>query len=259
MELNTIYNEDCLLGMQRIPDGSIDCIICDLPYGVLNRNNPSASWDNVIPPELLWEQYRRVIKRNGAILLFGQGMFTAQMMASQPTLWRYNLVWDKVRKTGFLNSNHMPLRQHEDIMVFYSEQPTYNPQMIPCLPHQRNHSKGMMLNQNQNRCYGSYVATPTKESDEKFPTSIISIQKPHKNGAWHHPTEKPVALVEYLIRTYTNEAETILDNCMGGGTTAIACINTGRNYVGFEINKEYYDIAQKRIKLHLEQPKLFHL
>ena len=129
MEIDKIYNEDCLIGMRDIPDKSIDAIICDLPYGVLNRQNKSAQWDNIIPIEPLWEQYERVIKDNGAIVLFAQGMFTAQLMMSNPKLWRYNLIWDKInRPTGFLNANRCPLRIHEDIVVFYKSQPTYNPQ-----------------------------------------------------------------------------------------------------------------------------------
>lgn len=135
IELDRIYNEDCLIGMQRIPDGSVDCIICDLPYGVLNRNNKDAKWDNVIPLEPLWEQYLRVAKQNAAIVLFCQGMFTAQLMMSQPKLWRYNLVWDKINRiTGFLNANRCPLRIHEDIAVFYRKQPTYNPQFTKGFP-----------------------------------------------------------------------------------------------------------------------------
>lgn len=129
MEINKIYNEDCLIGMKAIPDKSIDAIICDLPYGVLNRQNKSAQWDNIIPIEPLWEQYERIIKDNGAIVLFAQGMFTAQLMMSNPKMWRYNLIWDKInRSTGFLNANRCPLRIHEDIVVFYKSQPTYNPQ-----------------------------------------------------------------------------------------------------------------------------------
>lgn len=129
MELDKIYNEDCLVGMREIPDKSIDAIICDLPYAVLNKSNPHAQWDNIIPFEPLWEQYERIIKDNGAIVLFAQGMFTAQLMMSNPKMWRYNLIWDKInRSTGFLNANRCPLRIHEDIVVFYKSQPTYNPQ-----------------------------------------------------------------------------------------------------------------------------------
>ena len=135
IQLDTIYNEDCLEGMKRIPDGSVDAIICDLPYGVLNAGSEGGSWDVVIPFEPLWEQYKRVTKPNAAIVLFAQGMFTAKLMMSQPKMWRYNLVWDKLLKSGFLNANRMPLRQHEDIVVFYREMPVYNPQMMKVTLH----------------------------------------------------------------------------------------------------------------------------
>ena len=257
MEIDRIYNEDCLVGMKSIPDKSIDCIICDLPYGVLNRQNKSAQWDNIIPFEPLWEQYERVIKDNGAIVLFAQGMFTAQLMMSNPILWRYNLVWDKVQKNGFLNANKMPLRQHEDICVFYKNLPTYNPQMTKCEPHKRNHSKGNMSKPHKNSCYGNFIEVPTIIADEKYPTSIISISKDHKVGNFFHPTQKPVALLEYLIRTYTNEGDLVLDNCMGSGTTAVACIKEKRHFIGYEITKEYFDIAQERIKQEQSQLTLF--
>ena len=148
MEIDKIYNEDCLVGMKAIPDKSIDCIICDLPYGVLNRQNKSAQWDNIIPFEPLWEQYERVIKDNGAIVLFAQGMFTAQLMMSNPKLWRYNLIWDKInRSTGFLNANRCPLRIHEDIVIFYKSQPTYNPQFtFGQVNHKRGGVYGKMTN-----------------------------------------------------------------------------------------------------------------
>ena len=254
MEIDKIYNEDCLVGMRDIPDKSIDCIICDLPYGVLNRQNKSAQWDNIIPFEPLWEQYERVIKDNGAIVLFAQGMFTAQLMMSNPKMWRYNLIWDKVLVSGFLNAKKMPLRSHEDIFVFYKSLPTYNPQMEKCEPHKRNHSKGNMKSPQKNRCYGGYVETPTIISDEKFPKSIVSIAKEHKVGYFLHPTQKPVNLISWLIRTYTNEGDLVLDNCMGSGTTAIACIKEKRHFIGYEITNEYFDIAQERIKQ--EQSKL---
>lgn len=257
MEIDRIYNEDCLVGMKAIPDKSIDCIICDLPYGVLNRQNKSAQWDNIIPFEPLWEQYERVIKDNGAIVLFAQGMFTAQLMMSNPILWRYNLVWDKVQKNGFLNANKMPLRQHEDICVFYKNIPTYNPQMTKCEPHKRNHSKGNMSKPHKNSCYGNFIEVPTIIADEKYPTSIISISKDHKVGNFFHPTQKPVELIQYLIRTYTNEGDLVLDNCMGSGTTAVACIKEKRHFIGYEITKEYFDIAQERIKQEQSQLSLF--
>jgi site-specific DNA-methyltransferase (adenine-specific)/modification methylase len=183
----------------------------------------------------------------GAILLFAQGMFTAKLMMSNPTMWRYNLIWDKMAKTGFLNANRMPLRQHEDICVFYDKLPTYNPQMVRCEPHKRNHSKGNSHEPSQNSCYGTFVETPTIISDEKFPSSIISIPKDHKNGCFFHPTQKSVALLEYLIKTYSNEGDTVLDATMGSGSTMVACVNTGREGIGIEMQPKYYDIAVKRV------------
>lgn len=141
MELNKIYNEDCLEGMKRIPNGSVDCIICDLPYGVLNKQSEGGGWDSIIPLEPLWEEYLRITKPNAAIILFGQGMFTAKLMMSNEKMWRYNLTWDKKRTTGFLNAKKMPLKQTEIISVFYKEFPAYHPQMRKCLPHERNHSR----------------------------------------------------------------------------------------------------------------------
>ena len=255
MELNKIYHEDCLEGMKRIPNASIDCIICDLPYGVLNKGNESAQWDNVIPFDLLWKQYERVIKENGAIILFAQGMFTADLMISNRKLWRYNLIWQKGgRCSGFLNAKKMPLREHEDILVFYKTMPVYNPQMTKCEPHQRNHSRGKMNKEQTNRCYGNFGNPEDVITDLKYPKSILNFNRPHPQI---HPTQKPVMLVSWLINTYTNEGDTILDNCMGSGTTAIAAIRTKRNYIGFEIEKEYFDLANKRIKEEIMQLSLF--
>ena len=209
IELNKIYNEDCLSGMQRIPDGSVDCIICDLPYEVLHKNNPHALWDRIIPFEPLWEQYERIIKENGAIVLFAQGMFTAKLMMSNQKLWRYNLIWDKQRVTGFLNANRMPMRCHEDICVFYKTLPTYNPQYFKGEP---NHPQGNGKHKQTNRCYGKYgndykgrthESVPRVESTVpegmKLPRSIVPIKKEHESTVLH-PTQKPVALIEYLSR-----------------------------------------------------------
>src|SRR5574344_2854844 len=184
-----LLHGDCLDLMGGIQDKSIDMILCDLPYGVLNRSNPSAKWDCVIDFDRLWEQYKRIAKPNAAIVLFSQGMFTAKLMMSNPTWWRYNLVWDKVLKNGFLNANRQPLRQHEDICVFSSGQTTYNPQMVKCEPHKRNHGKGSMGKQ-VNNCYGSLVGTPAIVSDEKYPTSVVSIPKQHINGKSYHRSEE---------------------------------------------------------------------
>lgn len=256
IEKNSIILGDCLEGMKRIPDGSIDAIMTDLPYEVLNKSNPHAQWDRIIPFEPLWEQYERVIKDNGAIVLFAQGMFTAQLMMSNPKLWRYNLVWDKTRVTGFLNANRMPLRVHEDICVFYKALPTYNPQMRDGFPnHSRGHARGKVAG---NRTYGSYNADIYSNitTTEKFPISILKIQKEH-DSTQYHPTQKPVELLRYLVRTYTNEGETVLDSCCGSGTTAIACIREKRNFICIEKDPNFYDVAKKRIENELKQPTLF--
>lgn len=217
MELNKIYNEDCLEGMKKIQDASVDCIICDLPYGVLNKKSEGGGWDNIIPLEPLWKEYLRITKPNAAIILFCQGMFTAQLMMSQPKLWKYNLIWSKQRVTGFLNANKMPLRSHEDIAVFYRKQPIYNPQMVKCAPHPRNHRRGDGSHSLKRGCYGDNKEVPTIVSDEKFPKSIICFDKEHSADTFH-PTQKPVDLLRYLICTYTNVGGCVLDNCMGSGT-----------------------------------------
>lgn len=250
-EINKIYNEDCLVGMKDIEDKSIDCIICDLPYGVLNKGNKHAKWDCPIPFDELWKEYERIIKDNGAIVLFGSGMFTAELMTSNKKLWKYNLIWDKCRATGFLNAKKMPLRYHEDICVFYKSLPTYNPQMTKCEPHQRNHSRGKQQGKQTNRCYGVFGKAEDIITDEKYPRSIISIQQKIQGNI--HPTQKPIDLIRYLIRTYSNEGEVILDNCMGSGTTAIACLREKRNFIGFELNEEYYKKSVERVNNEINQ------
>jgi len=248
MILDTIYNEDCLAGMQRIPDGSVDAVICDLPYGVLNRSNPDAQWDKPLPLEPLWAQLLRVTKESGAICLFGQGMFTARLMMSQPKIWRYNLVWDKMRTSGHLNANRLPLRCHEDIAVFYRKQPTYHPQMTIGKP---SHPHGKGEHKQTNSCYGRHAIGRdseqcTRRPEEKFPTSIICIPKEHE-AVVYHPTQKAVDLIRWLIRTYTDEGGVILDPCMGSGSTALAALREKRHYVGFEISQKYFSAAQERI------------
>lgn len=243
---------DCLDLMTKIADESIDMILCDLPYGTTARNK----WDVVIPFEVLWKQYNRIIKSNGAIVLFANGMFTSNLMQSNKKMWRYNLVWDKVLPSGFLNANRMPLRNHEDICVFYKKLPTYNPQMSkgnPC------HSRGECIGKSQeefsrNTNYGKFNAVQTN-GDMKFPKSIITFQKPHPSTAVHE-TQKPVELLEWLIKTYTNPNELVLDNCMGSGSTGVACVNTGRNFIGIEREQKYFDIAVNRIDDSLKIPSI---
>ena len=256
MELNKIYNEDCLVGMKKIPDAGVDCIICDLPYGVLNKQSEGGGWDSIIPLEPLWKEHLRITKPNAAIVLFCQGMFTAQLMMSQPKLWKYNLIWSKQRATGFLNANKMFLRSHEDIAVFYRKQPIYNPQMVKCAPHQRNHRRGDGSHSLKRGCYGDHKEVPTIVSDEKFPRSIICFDKEHSADTFH-PTQKPVALIQYLIRTYTNEGDLVLDNCSGSGTTAISCIKEKRNFICFEKDETYWKKSVERVKNEQQQLTLF--
>lgn len=238
-----LYNEDCLNGMATINPRSIDMILCDLPYGQTSRNK----WDVVIPFDKLWEQYERIIKPKGAIVLFANGMFTADLMHSNRKLWRYNLVWEKTTPTGFLNANRMPLRKHEDICVFYKSPPTYNPQKST--GHTPVHSYTKHTSDGTN--YGeTNLGVSGGGSTERFPTSILTFATDKQKSAIH-PTQKPVALLEYLIKTYTNEGETVLDNCMGSGSTAIAAINTNRNFIGFELDGTYYNLAKERINKHI--------
>lgn len=233
---------DCLELMRDIPDSSIDMILCDLPYGVTQNKS-----DIVIPFEPLWEQYRRVIKPNGVIALFAQGVFYVDLVNSNRSWFRYDLAWDKKLVTGFLNAKRMPLRRHEQIAIFYNKKPTYNPQFSEGQPL---HSKGTAYKSKEvkNQNYGKFVATDDvrKGSTQKYPTSILEFAKPHPSVATHR-TEKPVPLLEYLIKTYTNEGETVLDNCMGAGSTAVACQNTGRDFIGMEIDETYFKIAKWRV------------
>jgi len=247
LELNKIYNMDCLEGMKYIDDKSIDMILCDLPYGTTK-----CKWDTVIPFEPLWEQYERVIKDSGAIILTASQPFTSALVMSNPKLFKYDLVWDKKNPTGHLNAKIMPLRRHESVLVFGKGKVVYNPQMRQG----KKRWKGGFSETNRG-CYGEHKATRSY-NDTYYPTSVIEINNANQK-AKEHPTQKPVELFEYLIKTYTNEGETVLDNCMGSGTTAIACINTNRNYIGFEIDPDYYEAALERIRIHMQQQTIFEL
>lgn len=240
MKLDTIYNEDCLGGMKRIPDGSIDMILCDLPYGTTR-----CSWDVVIPFEPLWEQYNKIIKDNGAIVLFAKEPFASNLRLSNLPMYRYDWIWEKTRGTGHLDANKRPMRYFENVCVFYKNQPTYNPiktgghtRKVSTVKHNRNCNTGEI--------YGKSDSFKDYDSTERYPKDIL-VFKSDRQKENYHPTQKPVALLEYLIKTYSNESETVLDNCMGSGSTAIACLNTNRRFIGFELNKEYFDIANKRI------------
>lgn len=246
MELNKIYNQDCLVGMRDIPDRSIDAIICDLPYGT-TRNK----WDNEIPFDKLWEQYKRVIKDNGAIVLFAQTPFDKVLGCSNMEMLRYEWIWIKENGTGFLNANRCPLKIHENILVFGKKQLLYNPQMGQGKSYRAYRRGNKSSNYDKENMADEWV---TENKGTRYPKSVLEFSRDKQKL---HPTQKPVALIEYLIRTYTNEGGVVLDNCMGSGTTAIACINTNRNFIGFEMNKEYWEIANKRIEERLNQPTLF--
>lgn len=240
IELNKIYNEDCLEGMKNINDKSIDMILCDLPYGTTQNK-----WDSIIPLDKIWEQYCRVIKDNGAIVLFAQTPFDKVLGSSNLKMLKYEWIWEKTSATGHLNAKRMPMKAHENILVFYKKPPTYNP--IKTTGHERKVSKAEhKINCKATTNYGEFGLT-TYDSTERYPRSVITFPKDIQKSSLH-PTQKPVALCEYLINTYTNEGETVLDNCMGSGTTAVSCINTDRNYIGFELDATYYDLGNKRIE-----------
>ena len=228
-----IKQGDCLELMKEIPDKSIDMILCDLPYGTT-----ACKWDVVIPFEPLWEQYNRIIKDNGAIVLFGSQPFTTELNHSNLKMFRYEWIWIKNNSTGFQLANKRPLKKHEIISVFYRKQPTYNPQGLQVYGKiNKRKSTGDNLSEMNNN---EYIQRFTN-----YPTQILEFGYDKEKL---HPTQKPVALLEYLIKTYTNEGDVVLDNCMGSGSTGVACINTNRDFIGYELNEEYFNIAQNRLR-----------
>ena len=253
MSTALLYHGDCLDEMRRIPDGSVDMILDDLPYAATNSKSEAGQWDNLIPFESMWEQFLRVTKEDAAIILFAQGMFTARLMLSQPELYRYSMVWDKCRSTGFLNASKMPLRRHEDILLFYRKQPTYNPQLVLCDPSERTHSRGKLKNRQTNRVYGEYKDVPTKDPEHKYPGSILKFPRPHATG--NHPTEKSVDLCRWLIRSYTNKGDTVLDATAGSGTTGVAALLEDRNCICIEKEQKYFEVMQRRIDEAINTPR----
>ena len=232
--IDYIKQGDCLELMKEIPDGSVDMILCDLPYGT-TRNK----WDSVIPFEPLWKQYKRIVKKNGAIVLFGSEPFATQLRHSNLKMFKYDWIWKKPH-TGQLNAKRMPLKNVETISLFSQGRSTYNPQFSYSRPYMiaRKNYKG-------SECYGKQSDHATVSDGRRYPTQILEYAH---DSLRFHPTQKPVALLEYLIKTYTNEGETVLDNCMGSGSTCVAAINTGRHYVGFALDPGYCEIARKRIE-----------
>jgi site-specific DNA-methyltransferase (adenine-specific) len=235
---NQVILGDCLEVMKLIPDKSIDAIISDLPYGTT-----ACKWDTIIPFEPLWEQYKRIIKDNGAIVLTASQPFTSALVMSNIKMFRYSLVWDKVNKyTNAFNANRMPMKRHEDILVFYKKLPTYNPQYRKGVPYTNTRPKG------KGEVVGGQGKSTTlniSTGEKAYPGSVIAVE-----GQTHislHPTQKPVALFEYLIKTYTNEGDLVLDNCAGSGTTGVACKNLNRNFILIEKEQEYIDIINERL------------
>ena len=244
---------DCLELMRNIPDKSIDMILCDPPYG-----STQNQWDKTLPLKELWENYLRVIKDNGCIAIFADGMFMAELMKSQSKLWRYNLIWNKVLTSGFLNAQKRPLKQHEEICVFYKKQPIYNPQFTEGKPlHGMGNKYKEKIGENNN--YNTFASNNNpsanrKGDTKKYPTSILTFSRP-ASCVMTHPTEKSVECLEWLIRTYTNKGETVLDNCMGSGSTGVACVNTNRKFIGIELDDTYFEIAKERIEKAVENNK----
>lgn len=241
-----LMHGDCLEMMKIIPDGSVDMVLCDLPYGTT-----ACAWDAVIPFEALWTAYKRVVRVDGAIVLTAAQPFTTVLAASNLAAFRYTLVWDKKFAGNFVQAKRMPLRTHEDILVFCTsgKSPRYFPQMI---------SRDVPIKKGGNKQSSAIPIRITETSeafgaegktyDEKHPISILEFSNRGKGDRGDHPTQKPVALMEYLIRTYTNEGDTVLDNTMGSGTTGVACVNTGRKFIGIERDDKYFAIAKQRIE-----------
>lgn len=235
-----LANADCLEAMDVIPAGSVDLILCDLPYGTT-----ACSWDSVIPFDRLWEHYKRVIKPNGAIVLTAAQPFTSALVMSNVKWFRYCWVWDKANPTGHLDCKRRPLRRHEDVVVFCEGVPDYYPQMRTGKLRKKGGRKDKP-DQVYGKCAGEAVY-----NDQYYPTTILDISGAHQSGK-QHPTQKPVPLMEYMINTYTLPGAIILDNCMGSGTTGVACVNLGRRFIGIEKDPGYFEIAKTRIQAAID-------
>ncbi len=245
--INSVIEGDCLEVMKKMPDGCIDMILCDLPYGTTQNK-----WDSVIPLEELWRQYKRVLKPNGVVVLTSLGLFTAQLMLSQPKMYKYRWIWQKSKATNFLNAKKQPLRKFEDVCVFYSKQPTYNPQMIEGEPY----DKGVRKNQ-LSGSYGDFQPAHVRSDGLRYPTDVIYFKTAESEGDVWHPTQKPIELGRYLVRTYTNPGDIVLDNTCGSGSFLVSALLEGRNFIGIEKNEDvalfkakeidYIEIAKNRL------------
>ena len=238
---------DCLELMKEIPDKSVDMVLCDLPYSVTDND-----WDNIIPFEKLWEQYNRIIKDEHAIVLFGTEPFSSKLRMSNLSNYKYDWVWNKKKGGNFFNLKQQPYKIHENIIVFNSTKKHYFPQMTKQI-----RGKSRVYSQNKNFRSPNYTNQKMKDYKEKFPQSIIEFSNANQHIKRFHPTQKPVALLEYLIKTYTQKNDVVLDNCMGSGSTGVACINTNRKFIGYELQQDYFEIAEKRINDVIDTRGLF--
>lgn len=233
----SLMQGDCIELLPSVIDSSVDMVLADPPYGTTQ-----CKWDAIIPLDLMWRQLKRIIKQNGAIVMMASQPFTTTLIASNIDTFKYCLVWDKVNRiTGFLNVKKQPLRRTEDIVIFYRKQPVYNPQMVNGKPYKTRHGIG-------SKNYGRQEKTYYESDGKRYPQDIIAIKADERGTVGRiHPTQKPVALMEYLIKTYTNEDETVLDFSMGSGTTGVACRNLKRRFIGMELDEKYFAVAKKRI------------
>ena len=240
---NNIYQGDCFELIKGIPDGTVDCVITDPPYGTT-----ANKWDKSFDIEAMFQEFKRVIKPNGAMCIFGQEPFSSKLRIISGC-FRYDWILYKPLPVGFLNANKMPLRAHEVVSVFYKKLPTYNPQFTEGKPYVKKH--GISRN------YGCFSRSTSINNGKRYPKDVLQFNKVRYPEYCGHPTQKPVALIEYLIKTYTNPGEVVLDCFLGSGTTAVAAINTGRKYIGFEKEAEYFEMAKTPCKA--DEPSAFHL
>ena len=255
---NALFEGDCIEVLSRLPDSSVDMVLCDLPYGTTQNK-----WDSVIDLDKLWKAYHRVVKPDGAIVLTSQGIFTAKLMMSNERHFKYKLAWEKSKSTNFLNAKKQPLRKHEDVCIFYRKQPTYNPQMGEGVAYDKGVRKDQLSGS-----YGDFKPRHVKSDGERYPTDVIYFKTAESEGAVWHPTQKPVALGRYLIRTYTKPGDLVLDNSFGSGSFLVAAALEGRNFCGIEKNEDvhlfkkdaidYIDVAHQRL-LSIVSPENIHI
>ena len=251
--INRVFESDCLEIMRQLPNNSVDMVLCDLPYGITQNK-----WDCVIPLDDLWKEYKRIVKDNGAIVLTSHGVFTAVLITSNPKMFKYKWTWVKSKATNFLNAKKQPLRKHEDVCVFYKKQPTYNPQMVEGEPYDKGTRKDQLSGS-----YGDFQPVHVHSDGQRYPTDVVYFKTAESEGEVVHPTQKPVELGRYFVRTYTNPGDVVLDNTAGSGSFVVAALLEGRNFIAIEKNEDvelfkeeqvdYIEIIKNRLKLAWNQ------